>query len=48
MNASALSAKDITDLEFALRLRADLVALSRYDSKLWIRDLMEGAAYLPE
>jgi hypothetical protein len=20
----------------------------RYDSKLWIRDLMEGAAYLPE
>jgi hypothetical protein len=24
------------------------VALRRYDTKLWMRDLMEGAAYLPK
>jgi len=22
--------------------------LARYDTKLWMRDLMEGAAYLPK
>jgi hypothetical protein len=24
------------------------IAVARYDTKLWMRDLMEGAAYLPK
>jgi hypothetical protein len=27
---------------------AVLVGFERYDTKLWMRDLMEGAAYLPK
>jgi len=28
--------------------RLALLAAGRYDTKLWMRDLMEGAAYLPK
>jgi hypothetical protein len=27
---------------------ARAISFARYDTKLWVRDLMEGAAYLPK
>jgi hypothetical protein len=33
---------------WAVRITGRVRLAGRYDTKLWMRDLMEGAAYLPK
>jgi hypothetical protein len=44
----AAKASDAAASSIMRALAHGLIADVRYDTKLWMRDLMEGAAYLPK